>query len=157
MTPKKTNWIALTVILLLLQSGSPASASEDPQEPEVIALEPGDPAPFPGFLFPPKRAMRLGAKLEACEFQLKVDKDLFQRTLDLRVAGQAKADEIRIDAEKAKVKLLTEQLEAANKAATREWWEKPEVWFWTGIVAGVGITVGAIWGVGQLRPAIPEA
>ena len=125
----------------------------------MTPVEAGAPAPFPGLLFPIGRALRLGAKVEACEFQLNQDRALFERRLAVETSAGTAAGDIRVAGAEERAAAALQALEDYKTANAREWWDQPGFIFWGGVGAGVLTTavlsVGAVLTVGYLRPALP--
>ena len=84
-----------------------------------------------------------------------------ERACKLRLAGATAPLETDKRALEGKVKLLQEALTEAQKQREVPFWEDPRftipVAFAAGVVAAAGMAYGAVWAVGQLRPAIPPA
>lgn len=121
----------------------------------VVPLAVGEPAPFAGYLFPPERAIELGAKTERCEYKLKLDQRLFEDTLALRVSSVETAAGIRVAGAEERAQNALERLEEVKLATTREWWDQPGLIFWSGVgvggVVGAGLIVGSVFLVSELR------
>lgn len=139
----------LTLILL----GVPLSPLSD-APPEVVYLSAGAPSPFTGYLFPPERALRMGERIEKCEYERKLEQRLFERALEQRVAAAERAAQIRVDGAEERARIALESAEAAQLAAVREWWDQPGLLIGGGValgfVAGVGLVAGSVYLTGEL-------
>jgi hypothetical protein len=116
----------------------------------------GQAAPYPGYLFPEERIVRLLERADQCEDHAKLAGQLAEDTAAIRARECAAKLALATEGGKAREKLLLEALDAAKADAQREWWEQPAVTLPAGItlglVVGIGATVGAVLLVGQLRP-----
>ncbi len=123
---------------------------------EVVAIEKGEPAPFSGMLFPVANAERIAAKLENCEFRLELDRQLIDSTVDLKTGSLKAQLALETDAAKSREALLRDALRIEREANVIEWWQQPSVSGAIGAAIGIGVVIGAVLLVGQLRPAIPD-
>lgn len=121
------------------------------------------------------RALKATAKLQKCRGDLERDvtvceakavvmREKVTMAADTRLHGAVLAGERRLAGCRAETIEVEKALEAAEGLATREWYEAPSLWFWAGasagMIAGLALAVGAVWGVSQLteqplRPAVP--
>ena len=125
------------------------TTEEEKKEPPVIALSEGAPAPFSGLLLTPKRAAKLHEKIEFCEKSKALAEEHFK-----------KSEAITQESYENKLSLLQEALVKAEKAAEREWYEDPKLWFGTGAITGAVVgtaaSVGLLWLAAQVRIEVPS-
>jgi hypothetical protein len=110
-------------------------------------------------------AKEASAKLEACQAKSEIDRLMNGRLCQARMLAVSERGNIRVKAEREKAKIrieaLTKKVKAtekarieAERAAERSWYESPPMWFWGGLVVGIGggflLAVGSTWGVSQL-------
>lgn len=124
------------------------------REPPVTQLDAGDAAPFAGVLMPPGRAAKLGTHLESCNLKLKLNEQLFNSELKLRVDSLEAVVAIEKEAATKQRSILEKQLEDAER---REWWDHPALLVGVGILGGAAAIVGSVYLVGQLRPILVPA
>jgi hypothetical protein len=144
------------VTLALSALGSSGSARADEQTP----ISEGQPAPFDGILLSYGLAERLGAKVERCEALRGLEVEHERATCDLRVRGEIARREVREASVAAELEVMGRALADAETRAERRIWERPDLWAiggaLVGVVVGVAMSAGAVWAIGQLRPAIPD-
>ena len=159
-------WLALATSARGVEP-APTSEPDASREPDAVYVAAGDRAPFPGILMPPGRAATLGSKLETCQLHRDMDTELRDAKATIQFdACRAKLG-LADAASKDREALLRKALENADglakenaAAAQRASWDHSlvlSVGVVGGIVVGVAATVGAVYLVGQLRPAIPPA
>lgn len=120
--------------------GSPTTDDEPP----VLVIDEGMVAPFSGLLLTPKRAAKLHQRIETCEQTAELDR---QHAAD----KLSDAETLRLAQVKELLAAVKQAEDAAKEAAHRHWYEAPELWLGTGVVAGVLATVGAVLLAAQLR------
>lgn len=151
----RAHWLssfrALAVSLVLSLVASPIVNAAEP-----VALEQGERAPFAGILMPLENAAKLGERVESCELRLSMGERLAIEKERLRESSSEAVLHLERSSCSDKQKLLQSALADAQEDARREWWEQPEVIGTIGALLGAGVVVGAVFLVGQLRPAIPE-
>ena len=160
MTDVRNAWIligcAFTVALCLgLCSDAYGQVICDPVDPDLCVqpLKLGQQAPFAGQLYTPKLALDQAAKAHDCKevteiavgaavdpLQLKLDREITLRAIDIRAAGD------RED-------VLKKRVEEAVHASVRLWYEDLRLWYALGIVTGVAATVGALYGASEFIKA----
>ena len=142
-------WVCFS--LILYPNFSYAQDSESPQE-QPVPLQSGDPAPFNGVLLPTVKAAEMTAALEKQEeqcnlrIQTEVQRKLSQSQLLLDNCSSAR----KIYEEMYKSQLVSqkEYIDFLEKRAIGPKISQ-EVVFIIGIVAGVGITIGAGYAMNQ--------
>lgn len=131
--------IAFAITLLLLPVGSPSLASE-PEEilaTEVIPIEQDEPAPFTGLLFPEEIAIKLGDKVERCQFLLELNDLTWAKRI--KVENELCDDQLKLNAQAAEVELKQLQGRFA-----------PWVVALLGGVAGMAVIVIGAWTIKQV-------
>ena len=93
--------------------------------------------------------------METCEAKRTLDQQLAEDKERIKLGSLESQLKLADLASKDREKLLMQALEDARAANQREWWDSPNVFVPAGIVLGMGMTVGAVLLVGQLRPIIP--
>ncbi len=122
-------------------------------EPDAAPLRAGQPAPYAGILMPAEMAIRLGQRVESCEFELQQSVVKSDRLLSIEKTSCEQRIKLLETTTKLHVNDLEQQLLAAHKAAERQWWENPALSIGIGIGAGILFTAGAVYLAGQLSPA----
>ena len=152
--PSRLLALSLTLTLLPLPSRAQPSPTAPNAAPstaptEAVAVNPGQPAPFPGILLPLPVASGLYKNLETCKAELAIEQQKCPALVNVeRGACQKKLDAT----ESAK----TEQVDAYKKAltaceleATRQWYENPGLLLATGFVVGTVTAVSIVFALGQ--------
>ena len=116
-------------MLLPTRSLSSPTTKTPEKEPPVVALDEGSIAPFSGLLLTPKRAAKLHERIEACEATAELDRKHSAEKL-------ADAENLRLAQVKELLAAVKKAEDAATAAAQRHWYESPELWLGTGVVAG---------------------
>ena len=127
------SWLSCSTILLLLLAGLPALATE----PVVVPLLKGEPAPYSGMLYSVNRAVRMGKRVERCDFLIAQEQ---KKTKELLDDEQARCDELMTVNDNA-----SEMREAVLQNQPAPWWVAG-----LGYVAGVATVVLGAWAVGQV-------
>lgn len=122
------------------------SYANEPATEEPTGVKEGDPVPFDGVLFPTVTAARLLADLEASEFRCNA-------RVELAVAEAVNGKQLLLDTCNSNLQIRTEMYETRLQGQQdyadflEQRITKPklsqELTFILGIVAGVGITLGA--------------
>ncbi len=141
----------LCAFLALWPVVSYADDSPTPQEP--TGVKEGEVVPFDGVLFPTVTAARLLADLEASE-------ERCNARIDLAVAEAVNGKQLLLDTCNSNLAIRTDMYETRLQAHLEytdfleERMTKPklsqEVTFILGIVAGVGITIGAGYAINEI-------
>jgi len=136
------------------QENEPTEETEVTLTEKVTTLKLGDPAPFAGTLFSIPAAAKILADLEFTQQQcnLEIDRRLslqaseFKLQLDIKQAAfdslQTKHTELMVIRDQ-QVEYLTQNYKSPK------WYESGEFWFAIGLIAGIGVTVGAGYAIGQ--------
>ena len=136
------------------QENEPTEETEVTLTEKVTTLKLGDPAPFAGTLFSIPAAAKILADLEFTQQQCKLEIDRrlslqaseFKLQLDIKQAAfdslQTKHTELMVIRDQ-QVEYLTQNYKSPK------WYESGEFWFAIGLIAGIGVTVGAGYAIGQ--------
>lgn len=136
-------WLAVNPTLSYAQDGS---------QPDPTPVKQGEPVPYSGVLFSTLKAAELTARLEAqqtlCEARVKKEVDLAVSVVQLKLDNCSSSRQVLEGMYKTQIQSQREYIDFLEKKAT-----KPklsgEVVFIIGIVAGVGITIGAGYAMSQ--------
>ena len=127
-----------------------AYAEENQQDPTPVTK--GQPAPYAGVLFSTLKAAELTARLEAqqslCDAKTKKEVDAAVSVVQLRLDNCSSSRQVLEDMYKTQIQSQKEYIDFLEKKATKPKLSS-EVVFIIGIVAGVGITIGAGYAMNQ--------
>ena len=150
MTPLTKRLISfLTCICFLAFSiVSPAYANE-----RIATVQEGDPAPFTGTLFSTEAAARLLVDLEtnkaAFEIECTQRLDLQRAEMQLQIdVLQASKDALQMRYDDTLL-IKNQHIDFLERQVTRKKFP-PEALFIIGVVSGIGLTLGAAYGVNQV-------
>jgi hypothetical protein len=119
---------------------------------DPIPINKGQVAPFSGVLFPTLKAAQLTAQLESfeasCALKTKKEVDLAVSVVQLKLDNCSSSRAVLEDMYKTQIQSQREYINFLEKKATSPKISR-EVVFIIGIVAGVGITIGAGYAMRQ--------
>ena len=150
--------IAITCILLMTLIPPFASAQEVPPVEltvgKISQLNKNQKAPFAGILLSNDTAAKLygDIKFSKKECELRLEKELNINTLQL--TSHLNALKLRLDVETNRTESLLSIKDERIKFLEANWrpspwYESGEFWFAMGVVAGIAITIGAGYALGQ--------
>lgn len=127
------------------------SYAEEPAA-DPVPISSGDPAPFSGVLFSTLKAAQLTARLEAqqslCDARVKKEVDTAVSVVQLRLDNCSSSRTVLEDMYKTQIQSQKEYITFLEKK-TAEPKLSREIVFIIGVVAGVGITIGAGYAMHQ--------
>ena len=128
------------------------SYAQEEDQPDPTPIAKGQLAPYSGVLFSTLKAAELTARLESqqalCDARVKREVDLAVSAVQLRLDNCSSSRLVLEDMYKTQIQSQKEYIDFLEKKATKPKLSS-EVVFIIGIVAGVGITIGAGYAMSQ--------
>lgn len=156
------SWVLLFVVLMAvlvvtLCSDTLNAAPKICENPERCAqgLESGEAAPFKGMLLSTPLAIEQATMAHDCEEMVEIAVGAHIEPLQIKLEAEKQHRAVDNRASVLREDLLTKRLEEAQKSSVRRWWEDPRLWLGMGIVIGVGLTIGAVYGGVEIVKAQP--
>lgn len=144
------SWLPPLLLVLASLLAAPAGAQEVPsvELPEPRLLREGERAPFTGQLMAQEDVLRWARTIEDLQHRLVLDVRTEVERCDVRLElerARTGAAEDRLTLREGllreRITELATAVQEARRAATREWYESPALWFAIGAIVATGVAV----------------